>query len=60
MPKGYKIPKLAAPRETMRMGLPKKKELLSPASSGMPSIPSIRPTAMRNLTPWKGFKPGKY
>lgn len=27
--------------------------------SGIPSIPESRPTTMRNLSPWKGFNPGK-
>jgi hypothetical protein len=32
----------------------------SPAPTGIPSVPGVRPTSMRNLTPWKGFKSGKY
>lgn len=61
MPKGYKVPKAASPRATMRVSAPDKKGLLGPATSGMPKIPAVRPTAMRNQQPSpKGFKPGRY
>lgn len=60
MPKGYKLPKSSASKATMRADKPKTTALKSPASSGMPSIPSVRPVSMRNLPPRKGFNPGKY
>lgn len=61
MAKGYKVPKQASPRATMRAGSPKQQGLLGKSTSGMPSIPEIRPTWKRNQTAApKGFKPGRY
>lgn len=59
MPKGYKLPKSAAPRAAMRAGKPKEQGLLSPAPKMTTKIPEIRPTSLRNMSGWKGFKPGK-
>lgn len=60
MAKGYKIPKSASPRATMRAASPKS-GLLGKASSGIPKIPSVRPTWKRNQqSSPAGFKPGSY
>lgn len=60
MAKGYKVPQSSSPRATMRASSPKS-GLLGKATSGIPSIPAIRPTWKRNQKPSPtGFKPGSY
>lgn len=58
MPKGYKLPKSASPRATMKAGRPKKSDLMSQASKISSKVPAMRPTWKRNQKNWAGFKPG--
>lgn len=60
MPKGYKMPKSASPRATMKAGKPKESGLLSSAPKMSSKIPEIRPTWKRNQKSSSGFKPGSY
>jgi len=60
MPKGYKVPKSASPRATMRAGRPETSSLLSPAPKLTSKIPEIRPTWKRNQKSSTAFKPGSY
>lgn len=60
MAKGYKVPKSASPRATMRAAS-QKSNLMGKAPSGIPSIPAVRPTYKRNQQSSPvGFKPGRY
>lgn len=61
MPKGYKLPKSAKSKGTMRVRAPEKASLLSKAPSGLPSLPEVKPTYKRNQVPSpSGFKRGSY
>jgi hypothetical protein len=59
MPTRYKS--LKPKKSTMKAAMPKISGLLGKSYSGIPPIPSTRPTYKRNkpASP-KGFKPGKY
>lgn len=61
MPKGYKIPKSAKSKGTMRVSAPETSKLLSKAPSGLPSLPEVKPTYKRNQkSSPSGFKRGSY
>jgi hypothetical protein len=38
---------------------PLQKQFKAPDLTDGTAIPSVRPTSMRNLSPWSGFKKGK-
>jgi hypothetical protein len=64
MGKGYKDPSFQGQafeqvkKKVMRTEKPIQND--SQGIAGLPKIPSVRPNTMRNLTPWRGFNPGKY
>lgn len=60
MPKGYKMPKAASPRATMRAGKAKEEKLLQPAPKLTSKVPEIRPSWKRNQRSVSSFKPGSY